>query len=131
MKTIKFFAMMIAMLAMSIGFSSCSNDDDPEPEPIEEGIIGTWTQVEDAGSITFVFSKDGTGSRMIDFIDKNGNSASTSENFKYTYSETSVGKGSIQVHIAGSSKVYTWTYTLTGNTLMLKDSDGVWVLSRR
>lgn len=28
MKTIKFLAMMIAMLAMNIGFSSCSNDDD-------------------------------------------------------------------------------------------------------
>ncbi len=31
MKTIKFFAMLIAMLAMSVNFSSC----DPEPDPVE------------------------------------------------------------------------------------------------
>lgn len=30
MKVFKFFAMMIAMLAMSVSFSSCGEDDEPE-----------------------------------------------------------------------------------------------------
>lgn len=129
MKTItKYLMMMIAMLAMC-SFTGCDKDEDVIDPP--QGFIGTWTYVDDSGSITFVFSKNGSGSRMLDLIDKNGNTKSTNDKFKYTYSETSEGRGSIQVHISGSDKVYTWTYTLTGDTMMLNDGDGVWVLSRR
>ena len=69
MKTIsKYLMMMIAMLAMSVSFSSCDTEKPKEPT-VEEGFIGTWTYMDDAGSITFVFSKNGTGSRMLDLID--------------------------------------------------------------
>lgn len=122
---------MIAMLAMSVSFSSCSSDDDDPVVVEEEGFIGTWVHTEEAGTVTFVFTKNGTGSRMINLVDNNGNSTSVTEQFKYTYTETSIGKGNIQVHIEGSSNVNNWTYTLTGNTLMLNDGSGVWVLSRR
>lgn len=131
MKTIKFIGMMIAMLAMSVSFSSCSSDDDDPVVVEEEGLIGTWVHTEEAGTVTFVFTKTGTGSRMINLVDNNGNSTSVTEQFKYTYTETSTGKGTIQVHIVGSSNVNNWTYTLTGDTLMLNDGSGVWVLSRR
>lgn len=131
MKTIKFIGMMIAMLAMSVSFSSCSSDDDDPVVVEEKGFIGTWVHIEEAGTVTFVFTKNGTGSRMINLIDNNGNSTSVTEQFKYTYTETSTGKGTIQVHIEGSSNVNNWTYTLTGDTLMLNDGSGVWVLSRR
>ena len=33
MKAIKFFAMMVAILAMCVNFSSCKDDDDPTIEP--------------------------------------------------------------------------------------------------
>lgn len=131
MKTIKFIGMMIAMLAMSVSFLSCSSDDDDPVVVEEKGFIGTWVHIEEAGTVTFVFTKNGTGSRMINLIDNNGNSTSVTEQFKYTYTETSTGKGTIQVHIEGSSNVNNWTYTLTGDTLMLNDGSGVWVLSRR
>lgn len=39
MKAFKFFAMMIAMLAMSINFSSCSDDDDEPSSEIKDFYI--------------------------------------------------------------------------------------------
>lgn len=52
------------------------------------------------------------------------------ENFKYTQSEND-GAGTIRANI--DSAIFTWTYTLTGDVLMLRDDlgTGYWVLSRQ
>lgn len=130
MKTFKYLSMMLVMLAMSMNFVSCNEEKVP---PLEEpeGFIGTWFYADSGGSITFQFNSNGSGSRVITLTDSSGNSVTSSESFQYTYTETATGKGTIQVHISGDNSVYTWSYTLTGNTLMITDSDGVWVLSRR
>lgn len=85
------------------------------------------------GSRTYRFGKDGIGSLLEIIIDNNSNSSTTLLNFKYTYSETTPGSnsGSLKVYISGSEYVYTWPYTLIGNTLIITDSNGVWVLTKQ
>lgn len=41
MKAIKFFAVMVAMLAMSVNFSSCKDDDDPVIQEVEKNTTCT------------------------------------------------------------------------------------------
>ena len=49
MKAFKFLAMMVAMLAMSVSFSSCSSDDDDPPTDGGVSLAGTfWSYTETA-----------------------------------------------------------------------------------
>lgn len=55
MKAIKFFAMLIAMLAMSVNFSSCSKDDD---EPVIEPIVDKETTCTVVNQVTGMTLRD-------------------------------------------------------------------------
>ena len=118
-------------LICSMGlFTACGDDDDPVEQIEEEtGIIGTWIHTDNGGSMTYRFNKNGTGSRTLVLVE-NGNSMTKTENFKYTQSEND-GAGTIRANI--DSAIFTWTYTLTGDVLMLRDDlgTGYWVLSRQ
>lgn len=126
MKAMKYLSMLLMMMALSVCMVSCGDDGEgsiPEPEP--EGIVGTWKYADEGGSMTYNFTKNGMGSRILVLI-KNGNSVSSTENFKYTDN----GVGTIKANI--ENIIYTWTYTLTGDVLMLNDDigEGSWVLTR-
>lgn len=130
MKTVKQLSMLLMMVALSVCMASCSDDDDdPVQQVVEEetGIVGTWVHIDEGGSMTYSFNKNGAGSRTLVMIEK-GNSISKTDNFKYTLDENA---GIIKANIG--STIYTWTYMLTGNTLMLQDDlgSGYWVLERR
>lgn len=130
MKTMKYLSMLLMMVALSVCMVSCGDDDDPVEQIEEEtGIIGTWVHTDDGGSMTYHFNKNGTGSRTLVLVE-NGNSMTKTENFKYTQSEND-GAGTIRANI--DSAIFTWTYTLTGDVLMLRDDlgTGYWVLSRQ
>ncbi|VYT37471.1 hypothetical protein [Bacteroides intestinalis] len=130
MKTMKYLSMLLMMVALSVCMVSCGDDDDPVEQIEEEtGIIGTWIHTDNGGSMTYRFNKNGTGSRTLVLVE-NGNSMTKTENFKYTQSEND-GAGTIRANI--DSAIFTWTYTLTGDVLMLRDDlgTGYWVLSRQ
>lgn len=130
MKTItKYLMMMIAMLAMTVSFSSCGSDPEPiDDEPVS-GVIGRWST--DDGSVVFYFDKDGTGTWTQKVKDSNGNSVTIDYNFVYTYNESS---GVLKISIKGASSIDNYEVNLTGNTLMLSYySDGkkyAYVLTR-
>lgn len=127
----KYLFIMIAMLAMSVNFSSCSNGDDPEEEvePQPQGVVGRWSTSD--GSVVFYFDKDGTGTWTNKVKDSNGNSVTIDYNFVYTYNEST---GVLKLNVKGASTIENYEVNLTGNTLMLSYySDGkkyAYVLTR-
>lgn len=125
----KYLLMMIAMLAMCVGFSSCNPDPDPEPEPPVSGVVGRWST--DDGSVVFYFDEDGTGTWTQRVKDGNGNSVTLDYNFVYTYNEST---GILKINIKGAGQIENYEVNLTGNTLMLSYySDGkkyAYVLTR-
>ena len=126
----KYLMMMIAMLAMSVSFSSCSKDDDDPTVEVEEptGIVGTWMQSGDGWSVTFVFSKDGTGSMTEVETTAQGHSQRTTYNFTYVYTEND---NRLKLYIDGSSTVSNFTARITGNTLMLDYGNTTYILKRQ
>lgn len=125
----KYLSMLMMMVALSVCMVSCGDDDPAQQIEEETGIVGTWIHTDDGGSMTYRFNKNGTGSRTLVLVE-NGNSLTKSDNFKYTQSDNN-GVGTIRANI--DSSIFTWTYTLTGDVLMLHDdlASGSWVLSRQ
>lgn len=121
--------MLLMMVALSVCMASCSDDDDdPVQQVVEEetGLVGTWKSSDSSGAITYRFNKDGSGSRTLDLFGS-GSSTSSTVNFLYT-----LESGVINGNIGGA--IHHWSYTLTGNTLMLRDDisgDRWWVLVRQ
>ena len=130
MKAIKFFAMMVAMLAMCVNFSSCKDDDDPveEIEKEETGIVGTWMESGSNWSATFVFSKDGTGSMTEVETTSQGHSQKTTLLFTYVYTEND---NRLKLYIDGSNTVENYTCRITGNTMMLDQGNTTYILKRQ
>lgn len=104
---------MVAML--SVGFVSCGDDDSGSDIPI----VGTWVDTDDNSDVSFTFNGDGSGYLK----DKSGTS-----NFNYAYDESSK---TLKLWYVNSSLVYTYTVTLTGNTLMLSRGSSTYVLRRK
>ena len=123
MKTFRFFATLL-VIALCVGFTSCSDDDEEEnsveislanlqgtwdmikcsDDDDENPLVGTWVSIENRNSVEYkdvmTINSDGTGSSAIyenGQIDKDG-----VDNFRYTYDE--------------NSKVFTWIWE--------EDSDG-------
>lgn len=124
----KYLMMMIAMLAMCVNFSSCSETED-EPEPEEPtGIVGTWIESGNGWSVTWIFSKDGTGSMTEVETTSEGHSQRTTFNFTYVYTEND---NKLKLYIDGSSVVNNFTARITGNTMMLDYGNTTYILKRQ
>ncbi|MBQ7870416.1 MAG: hypothetical protein IJ355_08840 [Prevotella sp.] len=62
MKTFKYFSMMLAMLVCSIGFVSCSSDDDDDTNAsTSNSIYGTWVEEGDDYVLEFTLNNNGSG----------------------------------------------------------------------
>lgn len=121
--------MMIAVLAMSVNFSSCNNGDEPEEiiKEDETGIVGTWMESGNNWSTTFVFSKDGTGSMTEVETTSQGHSQKTTLLFTYVYTEND---NRLKLYIDGSNTVENYTCRITGNTMMLDQGNTTYILKR-
>lgn len=114
MKTIKYLGMLLAMLAMSVSFVSCSSDDDDEDGGgNSSSVVGTWWCVDECDEITAKFNANGTGTIV---------SVCTEDD------ETD--KISFEWEQEGN-EVWAWTEydeefegRLSGNTLTVEDEDG-------
>ena len=123
MKTFKYLSIFIVMLAACMGFASCSDDDNDEPDPKPEkiegcdpAIIGIWRTSDGTYTEQFTFYDDGT------FV------------FKHTFGGTPMGDSYVSTYYGdyaaqnGTIEV-TFTsrrYTQTGSTQTTDyDSDPV------
>lgn len=66
MKAIKYLGMLLAMLALSVSFVSCSSDDEDEDGGgNSSSVVGTWEGYEDGEDeeelVTMRFNSNGTG----------------------------------------------------------------------
>ncbi len=129
MKTFKLLFMLLMMVVCSVGFTSCSNDDEVADGSSVAGILGTWVQEEENTKTTFTFNKDGSGSKTEEETDKKGNIVETETKvFDYTYDSE---KHTLMYNEKGSTTVYKYEATLTGHTLMLEWGDLVYILKRK
>ena len=128
MRTVtKYLVMMIAMMAMCVNFSSCSKESVPEPPVEVKGIIGTWMQSGNSSSVTFVFSKDGSGSMTLVETTSQGHSQTTRLNFTYVYTEND---NQLKLYVDGSSVVENYICRITGDTMMLDQGNTTYILKR-
>lgn len=118
MKKIKFLSMLLLMLVTMFSFAACSDDDD-EGAVASSSIVGTWEQINDAGTtITVTFNSNKTG--RINFVYSDG-SGDRNENFEYDYIEAS--DGTRHLTIVGSSLAGNYTVTITATRLHLYYSE--------
>ena len=114
MKAVKFFAMMIAMVAMCVNFSSCGGGgDDPDIDKVS--IVGKWEQVNSAGTvITVTFKSNRTG--VVHYLYTN-NTGDENENFEYDYIDSDRS-----LTVIGSQLNGVYYVTLTATKLVLSNS---------
>lgn len=123
-KFIKFFS-LVAVLALCVGFASCSKDDDDEPKI--GNIVGTWisTEVETEGAVTWTktytlnFKSNGTGYRQTE--NKASTGATSSDMYTFRYTVATQSDGTLTITLVDDEDQYTqqWKATQTGNTLMV------------
>lgn len=121
LKSVCLFALLATMSVMT---TSCDKEDNE----VVSGIVGVWSDTDEHGGITFSFNADGTGSVRFIEVDDNGHSSDEVLQFSYAYNEKD---GVLKLYITGSNIIYNYKVTLTGNTLMLTDSEGTYVLKRK
>lgn len=129
---------MFLMVTMSIGFTSCG----PDPEPEQPSIIGTWVCTENDGDFhdtyTLVFQKDYTGYIRNDF----GSRASVQMNFDWSLVLTNDGEYRLSViyksgdrdidgPFSGGYAQYNRRVTIAGRTLSILLSDNTVMLFSR
>ncbi len=115
MKTMKYLSMLLAMMVMSICWSSCSDDDSDESGAASASIIGSWSQVNDVGTlITLKFNANKTGTINYTYSDGSGDS---NENFEYDYIEKDRS-----LTIIGSQLGGVYYVTLTATKLIVSNN---------
>lgn len=118
--------MMVAML--SVGFVSCSDDDDPY-DPEQSSLVGNWILKENSNYWwRFIFRKDGTG---VETVYSNDGKTEITENYQFKYTYSSKSSVLIINYTTGESGTVTYTVQLTGNVLMLFDSDNSYYMFAR
>ena len=111
-------AMIAISLVMCFTFVSCGdNEDDNEPKPTSNSIVGTWKSEFSDGYQLLSFNKDGTYT-LVEIDNQSGN---WSEEGKFTFSENTI--------IINSREKYQ-VFTLTSSTLIMRLThlyiDGQW-----
>lgn len=110
--------MAVLMMAfMSIGFASCSSDDDSQKDEEESAIVGTWSSEESAYDQDYeiiTLKSDGTG-RIVE-IDQGRKHKPY--DFEYVYS-----KGKLTIIYEDDTDVFE-VMSLSKSTLRIKDLDG-------
>lgn len=99
--------------AMSVGLSSCSDDDDNDKNGLKSMVDTSWRDYGDDWYETVSFGTSRSGS--IISVDEDGRER---HNFTYTYSG---GKGTMNVN---GWDYGPYTFTVSGSHLVIYDADG-------
>ena len=79
-------AMIAVSLVMCFTLVSCGDNDDDEPKPTSNSIVGTWRSEFSDGYQLLSFNKDGTYT-LVEIDNQSGN---WSEEGKFTFSENTI-----------------------------------------
>ena len=121
MKQTKFIFLVAAMVALSVGFSSCSNDDD-------NPLVGTtwvneWLDPDDGWTeiTTIIFTTENSGTVQEFWISPDGEEgADQAETFTYTFNAPTVSITIVEdgesFTITGRVSGSTMTFTIEGHT---------------
>lgn len=120
-KLLKRLFLLLVIAFGSVVMTSCGGDDKEDELGTKLNVIGTWVLADDA-TTSFTFKSDGTGYLTTD---------EGTNNFNYTLAETSSTGLQLKIWYVGSSKVYTYTVSGQGNSLMLSSGSSVIVLKRK
>lgn len=115
-KFLKSLFVTMIVVAVSIGFTSCGDDDDDD-EPVKvTSVIGKWQQVNSYGTtITITFKKDATGSIFYEFP----SGSDQTEYFEYRLQTDSDGDQTIFISSDDCQLSGTYDVILTPSTLTL------------
>ena len=119
MKKIKFLAMLLMAITLSLGFTSCSDDDD---DAKDSELIGSWELYGDWGSEIWTFNSDGSftlfGNEFGDYYSEYG---------KFTYNKSSK---ELEIIYTAETDYYIDYYidkyiviSINSQSLVLKDND--------
>lgn len=146
-KTFGILCMALVAVLTCVGFTSCSDDDD------NKSIVGTWecydeyvsADEQESIKMTLTFKKDNTGSIVEEW---NSVSRATSQevytmNFSWSTTTDASGNDILRVSyqsgdkntelFMGTANTALWTkqFVLTGKTLNIYGSEGVWVFNKK
>ncbi len=140
-KCISMLTFLIVGMFMVSGLSSCGGGGD-EPIVIPQTqtspkakIVGSWGWTYTEGSLTltetYTFNANGTGVIKTNYREGTSSTMTFNEEFTYTYTTDSYGEGKLILNIEGEAYLTVYSVTLTGNTLMLQDSEGILTLTKK
>lgn len=151
-KFTKYAALLVAVLFVTFGFTSCGDDDDDGGGAASTSIVGTWryteAEADDDGiesmDMVLTFNSDHSGRIVENWTSSTRAAASVSYtmDFQWTTATDSNGNDILKVSYVsgdrntelflGGPNTVLWTrqYVLTGNILNIYGGDGVWVLRR-
>ena len=112
--------LLYTFLAVSIIFSSCKKDDDDTTTPAAS-IVGTWTATNVVGDSSFIVSYMGV---TVDSLSSSGTITATPEMAESPTSLEFLSSGTVYAEFSYNNEIDTFTYTTSGNTLTITDSDG-------
>lgn len=123
MKSLKLVGILLIVSLLSIGFYSCSDDDDTPPGNVPELLIRTWYM---GGNSSITFNSNGTGSIQTDDAGYSAGILKTKAltratlTFTYTYNDTTK-----QIILSMSGEKAIWTILrLTEAVLEIEDEEG-------
>ena len=121
MKQAKFIFILAAMVALSVGFSSCNNDDD--------SLVGTtWVSTQNSGSSgteTLRFRTETRGTITETWTDSDGESDSVTVPFTYTFNAPTVTITIDTAYLYGDpGNPAVITGTVSGSRMTFRSEDG-------
>jgi|GEM_PF-1325262 len=115
-KFLKSLFVTMIVVAVSVGFTSCGDDDDDDKPVKVTSVIGKWQQINSYGtSITITFKKDATGSILYEFP----SGSDKTEYFEYNLKTDSDGDQTIFISSDDCQLVGSYDVILTPSTLTL------------
>lgn len=120
----KYLFMLLSVMAISLSFTSCSDDDDDASDTDRSELVGRWNKASGAArySAYFTFNSDGSGTGYI-----NNNSIISVRSYAFEYSMNSKGdvtcRGTYAQADEDGTRTYqtTFKFHLSGSTLTLTD----------
>lgn len=127
-KLLKSLFLTLFVLTLSVGMTSCGDDDDDAPAgDVTFSIVGTWYEISDDATVTVVFNKDGKGTLKIDRTTGSG----IYETFEYSFTTAADGTQKLNILSPDCILTGTWTVTITPTQLKMTGNGYYYLLTKK